>query len=199
MINYIQIFGYYILISQLALLVPVIREFTVLRKIIILFFLAIVVIIPKVYLNVNILYILRGVLGEISAASIILILIFFSINFLNLNLKFFEVRTRLINTYSMSLIFLFGLILYASTLGFINVDIYYFGFTYSFMQMLFFSLILIYLLYFCDLYFFVMIVVFIGYFFKVQFSLNLFDYLIDPMLWIYSIMFLFRRFVSNVK
>ena len=128
MINYIQIFGYYILISQLALLVPVIREFTVLRKIIILFFLAIVVIIPKVYLNVNILYILRGVLGEISAASIILILIFFSINFLNLNLKFFEVRTRLINTYSMSLIFLFGLILYASTLGFINVDIYYFGF-----------------------------------------------------------------------
>jgi hypothetical protein len=48
MINYIEIFGYYIFICQLVLLVPAIKKFTILHKIIILLVIAILTMIPKI-------------------------------------------------------------------------------------------------------------------------------------------------------
>jgi hypothetical protein len=124
-------------------------------------------------------------------------LIFFIVNLFNLS--FIKVKHRLINIYSMLLVSIFGIILYLSALGFINIDIYYYGFNYSFMQMICFVFVLLYLMYFCDLYFLLMIIAFIMYFFKVQISMNFIDYLIDPMLWIYSMIYLFKRFILNVK
>lgn len=197
MINYIEIFSYYILICQLVFLFPVIKIITLSQKIIILIIIAYLVTIPKIYLNVNIIYILRGSLGDLSFVSIILILIIFIVNLLDIKCNQF--KFRLINSYSMLLVFLFGTILYLSTLGFINFDIYHFGFNYSGMLMILFAIGLFYLLYFCDLYFLVMVIAFVGYFFRIQLSMNLFDYLIDPMLWIYSIIYLFKRFILNVK
>jgi hypothetical protein len=93
------------------------------------------------------------------------------------------------NIVSMSFIFIIGCILYLSTLGFIDFDIYNYGFNSNLMLLIFTitciitiinNVIIGYIWTLCAVFFL----------YKLTPSNNLWDYMLDPLLWLYSFCFL---------
>jgi hypothetical protein len=197
MINMLQMISDYLLISLVLLTIPYINKLSISKKLVILIIIVIIVTIPKLYFNVNCLYIIRGMTGELSTISSLIIFILLLINLFNLQLV--VLFNHLINIPSMLLVFVLGIWLYLSTLGFINIDVYFIGFHYSIMPMCVLFIGLIYLLHYAIIYAILFIIAFITYFYHGQISNNLFDYVIDPIMWLFSIVYLLRRFILYVK
>ncbi|MBX9867893.1 MAG: hypothetical protein K2Y14_13350 [Burkholderiales bacterium] len=121
---------------------------------------------------------LRGAIGDVSTASGVLML-FIILNQFN----FTEVKFTVLNSWEKIGLGLLGTLLYLSTFGFINFDLYHLGYL-SPLMLLFFSAVILFLILFNRILGYVWLFALIGFYFKLQSSNNLWDYLYDPLLWL---------------
>jgi len=121
---------------------------------------------------------LRGAIGDVSTASGVLML-FIILNQFN----FTEVKFTVLNSWEKIGLGLLGTLLYLSTFGFINFDLYHLGYL-SPLMLLFFSAVILFLILFNRILGYVWLLALIGFYFKLQSSNNLWDYLYDPLLWL---------------
>lgn len=121
---------------------------------------------------------LRGAIGDVSTASGVLML-FIILNQFN----FSEVKFTVLNSWEKIGLGLLGTLLYLSTFGFINFDLYHLGYL-SPLMLLFFSAVILFLILFNRILGYVWLFALIGFYFKLQSSNNLWDYLYDPLLWL---------------
>lgn len=131
-----------------------------------------------IYRGSSVVELLRGAIGDVSTASGAL-MIFIIIN----QFDFSESKTSILCSWEkIGLVFL-GTILYLSTFGFIDFDIYNLGYLSSAM-LLFFSGLILLLIIFNRCLGYVWLLAMIAFYFKLQYSNNLWDYLYDPLLWL---------------
>jgi len=126
--------------------------------------------------------IMRGALGDLSIATS-LVLLFWLYAKLSEN-----ITVNPMNKYVGWVIFLLGCVLYASSLGFISVDIYSYGYLLKFpvIVLVLYVIIQLMLWQFNKVFAFIWLVAMICYILKLQSSINLWDYLFDPVLWFIS-------------
>lgn len=142
-----------------------------------------------------------SLIGNISISSFCY-LIFATIATLTLCLKskIFRLSTDVIlsshHWLAMSMIFLIGLILYLSTLGFIRFDFYSYGFHNSYLLIIVVMLSLLMILQDIMLGY-VWTLALISYLFHLLPTNNLWDYLLDPLLWLWSIFQLLKLTVKT--
>jgi len=163
------------------------------RFIFVLLILVIVRYVP-IYDSMSIAYILCGILGDLSITSVLLVLTFL----------YSEIRENnnyyRINNGVWLIIFIIDLVLCLSAFGCIPIDIYSFGYFpkgllifYLIMQVLFWLLNRKFAMFW--------LLALVGYIFKVLPSPNLWDYLIDPVLWLISlvclIIFGLQKLINN--
>ncbi len=147
--------------------------------------------------------IIYSIVGNISPSSFCYLLLWFIPRYFPIKTKkvisniinsnfFSQINNSTSHLLSMLTIFTIGIILYSSTLGFLNIDLYRYGFHSNYMIVI--------------LTIFTAIMIFknipIGYIwslsalaflYKVIPSNNLWDYLLDPILWLFSISFLISK------
>lgn len=121
---------------------------------------------------------LRGAIGDVSTASGVLMLFIILKQF-----NFSEVKFVVLNSWEKIGLGLLGTLLYLSTFGFINFDLYHLGYL-SPLMLLFFSAVILLLILFNRILGYVWLLALIGFYFKLQSSNNLWDYLYDPLLWL---------------
>jgi len=130
------------------------------------------------YRGSSLVELLRGAIGDVSTASGVLML-FIILNQFN----FAEVRCAVLNSWEKIGLCLLGTLLYLSTFGFIDFDLYHLGYL-SPLMLLFFSAVILFLILFNRILGYVWLFALIGFYFKLQSSNNLWDYLYDPLLWL---------------
>ena len=126
--------------------------------------------------------IMRGALGDVSIATN-LVLLFWLYGKLTEN-----IAINPMNKCIGWVIFLLGCILYASSLGFVSVDIYSYGYLLKSPAMVLVSYAVIQLILwqFNRVFALIWLVAMLCYILKLQSSINLWDYLFDPVLWFIS-------------
>lgn len=130
------------------------------------------------YRGSSLVELLRGAIGDVSTTSGAL-MIFIIINQFN----FSESKARVLCPWEkVGLIFL-GTLLYLSTFGFINFDVYNLGYL-SPSMLLFFSGLSLVLILFNRSLGYIWLLAMVAFYFKLQYSNNLWDYLYDPLLWL---------------
>jgi len=122
--------------------------------------------------------IMRGVVGDVSTASGVLLTLIILNQF-----DFSENRSSVLNLPEKVLLIIIGVLLYLSTFGFSALDIYAYGYLSLWMVSLVVlgSLILII---FDRRLGFVLLFALIAFYLRLQSSNNLWDYLFDPVLWL---------------
>ncbi len=123
--------------------------------------------------------IVRGVIGDLSISGLLFIFLWAVIYFAKLPIDLFNRKFCLMIT-------LLGLVLYLSVLDIITLDIYWFGYLpRGFLVIIFFCcLLFLRANYLFALIWLVALVMFLA---MLQNSVNLWDYLIDPVLWLICI------------
>ena len=120
----------------------------------------------------------RGVVGDLSTASGGLLFLIILNQF-----DFSETKSPVLNQLEKIALLLMGLLLYLATFGFISYDIYHLG--YLSKWMLFSLTIAALVMILCERRLgYVCLVVLAGFYFHLQASHNLWDYLLDPVLWL---------------
>ncbi|MBY0379255.1 MAG: hypothetical protein K2P99_02520, partial [Burkholderiales bacterium] len=129
-------------------------------------------ILVPIVMQTNILWIMRGALSDLSINSMLILLI------LATNKVFGVCIPRIKYSYAL-LIFIIGVMLYLSVFGVINFSIYNLGFTpnWSFFLGLYFIVLLIWQL--NRFYAWVLFISLVAFYYKLQNSINLWDYIID--------------------
>lgn len=122
--------------------------------------------------------ILRGVIGDVSTASGVLLLLIIANQF-----DFSDKRQPVLSVWERWWLILTGVGLYLSTFGFIGFDIYHLGYL-SQNMLIAFSGITFALLIFNRPLGYVWLLAIISYYFRMQHSNNLWDYFYDPLLWL---------------
>ena len=147
-----------------------------------------------VYGGMSVAYILRGILGDLSITTMLLLLTFLYSEIRGSN------NCYKINNGVWLFIFITDLILCLSAFGYIPIDIYSSGYFpkgllifYLITQILFWQLNRQFAMFW--------LLALVGYIFKVLPSPNLWDYLIDPVLWLVSLAYLvifgFQKLIKN--
>ncbi len=132
-----------------------------------------------IYNGFNILFLMRGVLSDLSITTGILSLLYIFKNIFKIDVKILSKTTSLV-------IFLFASILYLSAFGLLPFDIYDLGFTPSIAVICILGLTLLIIYKYNRIISWVLLLAYLCFYFKLQTSINLFDYLFDPVLWIIS-------------
>lgn len=192
LINFIQLLSY-CFICLLALS-RIFVHFSFSRRILLVTFISINVLFVPVFKGCSITMILRGVGGELSLTTSIILLILFIEKVLDtkLNFTFFDPITS-------SIIALLGVVLYISTFGLVSFDIYSYGYLANKPIITILGYILLQLLMWkCDKKLaLIWLISLIGFKYNIQLSNNLWDYLFDPILWLISIFHLIKRLCYN--
>ena len=140
-----------------------------------------------IYKGCTLVQLLRGVMGDLSITTLLILFslliqkIFRLTRPFNLNPSFAIVVTML------------GSLLYMSTLGFIDLDVYSFGYFPKGTMLLAVCLLELFLLDYARSYAWIWLIALISFYFKFESSNNLWDYLFDPLLWLIAIISFFRR------
>lgn len=156
---------------------------TIKTKLLIIIMVILCSIYVPVYLGFNILYLMRGVLSGLSVTTGFIAFLYIIKNLFKLEVKIFSKLVA-------GIIFIFASLLYLSAFDFLPVDIYDLGFIPSVELLGILGLVLLILYKYNRVIAWVWLLAFVGFYFKVQASMNLFDYLVDPILWFISILFL---------
>lgn len=130
------------------------------------------------YRGSSIVELLRGAIGDVSTTSGAL-MIFIIIN----QFDFSESKARVLCTWEKCGLIFLGTLLYLSTFGFINFDVYNLGYL-SPLMLLFFSGLSLVLILFNRSLGYIWLLAMVAFYFKLQYSNNLWDYLYDPLLWL---------------
>ena len=160
-------------------------------------FLVVFIFLP-LYSGLNIISFFKGAFGEFSVTSLFVLLLILRNKLFNCYVSRgdFEPSVRLYNMVPNRMfaliVFVCGLVLYSSYLGFLRLDIYELGYYPSFRFLLVLGILQLLLLFSARKYVVIWLIALICFYFKLQLSHNLWDYLFDPMLWIISFFRLFN-------
>lgn len=148
---------------------------------------AIITLYMPVYQGYSVVVLLRGVLNDLSITSLIVFagMLYHAI--------FIPAKTSKINQCFATLIIILGTLLYLSTFGFIAFDIYALGYLPNHYVLLGFVVLEFFLFYFASSYAWLWLLALGAYVLKLEASINLWDYLLDPVLWLLCIISLFKR------
>lgn len=140
-----------------------------------------------VYQGHTIVVLLRGVLNDLSITSLVVLvsMLYHTI--------FMPDKASKINRYFAMSVIVLGSLLYLSTFGFIAFDIYALGYLPSYYVLLGFIGLELFLFYFASSYAWLWLLALTAYALKLEASINLWDYLLDPVLWILCVISLFNR------
>ena len=136
---------------------------------------------------------LRGIIGDVSITSGALLLFVIANQF-----DFSENRKPVLHWAEKTALFVIGLILYASTLGFLSVDIYHFGYL-SLMLLGIIAVVILLLLLANRALGFIWLIALIGYYYHLQHSNNILDYFYDPLLWLVMLYCLFGNLITSLR
>lgn len=177
--NFIQISMYTLFSAWIIInLTPLAKKSLFFSTVSFLILVIAVNIIP-IYNNSSFVSILRGAAGDLSITSGIIMIFLIQRSVLILLYKPIKPILYLPERMFIAII---GLLLYLSTFGFINLDIYHFGYL---SKQVFVVPIIIFLLIIANRKLGIAwLIGFIAYYFKLQSSNNLWDYMIDPILWL---------------
>lgn len=190
---YLDMFANVILLLAIFLNIPLITRLKLYTKLIIILIIALGSSLIPFYMGSNLLWIMRGVLSDLSTSTIILLIAFLLNNL-------FMLKVRILSTKPAIIIVFCCTFLYLSTLGVLPFDIYDLGFRPDiyFISLLFIITLIIWR--FNRLNALALLGSLIMYYFRGQHSINLWDYLVDPILWICSIIVLvtdvFRKYIK---
>ena len=120
----------------------------------------------------------RGVIGDVSTASGVLLVLIILNQF-----DFSDSKELVLNNIEKISVSIIGLLLYLSTFGFFKVDFYSYGYL-SWTMLWFISGLSFLLMLFNRRLGLVLMVALLGFYLKLQSSNNLWDYLLDPVLWL---------------
>ena len=133
-----------------------------------------------IMMGYNLLFLMRGILSDLSITNMILAGILLIKNL-------FQLQFKIVDKIFTNLIVIIGSLLYLSTLGVLPFDIYDLGFAPNIYFLGIFFVVELILWTYNRLIAWVWLFAFVVYYFKLQNSINLFDYLIDPILWISAV------------
>ncbi len=120
----------------------------------------------------------RGVIGDVSTASGVLLVLIILNQF-----DFSDKKEFVLNNIEKISISIIGLLLYLSTFGFFKIDFYSYGYL-SWTMLWFISGLSFLLMLFNRRLGLVLMIALLGFYLKLQSSNNLWDYLLDPVLWL---------------
>lgn len=120
----------------------------------------------------------RGVIGDVSIASGVLLILIILNQF-----DFSDSKELVVNNIEKISVSVIGLVLYLSTFGFFKIDLYSYGYL-SWTMLWFISGLSFLLMLFNRRLGLVLMVALLGFYLKLQSSNNLWDYLLDPVLWL---------------
>jgi hypothetical protein len=138
----------------------------------------------------NVLSILRGITSN-SSISTLLVLVVININLL------FNLKITIINRVSAIIMFITGVILYSTSLGLIPLDIYDLGFMPNIYYLVLLLVVLLIIATSNRLLAVILLIACFAYYFHLQASINLWDYLFNPLLWIIAIIYLVIDLFNN--
>lgn len=137
---------------------------------------AIFVLFFKIIDDMTIVEVVRGILGDLSISGLLMFGLLIIFHFFNIKIDLFN--------YTFCLIILgLGLLLYLTSLDILQVDLYRFGY----MPKEFLTVIMILsllFLYVNPIFAVIWLIALLFFYLKLQYSVNLWDYLIDPILWV---------------
>lgn len=140
----------------------------------------------------NLIEILRGAIGDISIASVVLLCwLIFNINKINMNSK--AQLPTLLSIPEKLFIIMIGWLLYLATFGIIEFDIYSMGYLTSISSFVVFVICIGILILLNKNLGWVYLLCFVAFFCNLQNSNNLWDYLVDPIMWLILLVLPFRK------
>lgn len=195
--NAIQISIYSLALSIILLYLTTLPRRSVFFSALTFMTLLLIVNIVPVYRGNSLVEIFRGGIGDVSIASGMFMLLYCA--------KLFggsqQLQTPILAWWEKLVLLLIGFVLYLSTLGFINVDVYHFGYLSTRMIPFFCGATLISILLKRKLGY-VWLIAIIGYYIGAQESNNIWDYLYDPILWLFMVsdgLVKISNFITNKK
>ena len=162
-----------------------------LYRVVLVILLSLLTVFLPIYHKFSLLQIIYGTMGNVSLFTLLLMIAmifnFILFNKININID-----------YRLDLIFIIlGFLLYFSALGFIQIDIYSYGYYPNKTFLLLIIIWSVVLLKLNTLYSWIMLFSIIGFYFKIMASNNLWDYLIDPILWVISIVNIVNKYIKH--
>ena len=157
----------------------------------------IVVFVP-VYKSLALTELLRGVVGDLSITTALILLLVLRNNLFNHQISVGEFEPlvmcykKIPNRAFAFIIVVLGSFLYSSYLGYIRLDIYDMGYFPSPLLMVFLGVIDLFLWFSARRDALLWLIALLCFYFKLESSSNLWDYLFDPVLWLICLMRLFR-------
>ncbi len=160
-------------------------------RVIVVIVISIIILYLPLYKGCTIGQILYGVLGNISITTLLIfgITLFYQV--------FLPKQKFRLNLIFAIIVIIIGSLLYLSTLGFINFDIYALGYFPNGVMLLTVILLELFLLDYAQVYAWIWLIALISFYFRIESSNNLWDYLLDPLLWIFSIFNLIRSVLAR--
>ncbi len=181
-----------LLVEYLVLQLPLIYYNKPYIKFMVLLFVAVATLYIPVANNANILMVLAGESNGFSIATFLVLIVFIIRNFLYL-------KTSSVITKPFALfVVILGCLLYLSAFGFIGFDLYGLGYIPPWYFLVVFVVLDVVIWFKSPLNAWIWLLALIAYYFGLQLSTNLWDYLFDPILWIFSFIALFD-FRSEAK
>lgn len=190
---FFSLIAIFLMSSSIIFKIPFLSKFLGFFRLLILIVLAILFILPIPYVaRGSVLTILHGLIGNLSIISFILFLSYI-IN------GIFETRIVLLDRISAFIILIAGLLLYTSYLGLINYDLYKLGYFSNYFLVI--CMIIAFIIFFINkLMAWSILVSCVAFYFQLQASNNIWDYLIDPILFIiaiYTLLFKKQKIVRD--
>ncbi|MFN8769527.1 MAG: hypothetical protein ACK5Z5_01230 [Neisseriaceae bacterium] len=186
---YLDMVSNVLLLLAILLNIPRMAQLKLYIKLIIILFVVFISITVPFYMGSNLLWLMRGMLENISITTTLFLFILLLNNLCQFSTK------PLINTPSAAILVIICTILYLSVFGIIPIDVYDLGFVPNVYFLCILGIVLLIIWRFSNLNAWILLIAFITYYFRLKDSINLWDYLIDPLLWVYAIIFLFKQLV----
>lgn len=195
--NAIQISIYSLALSIILLYLTTLPRRSVFFSALTFMTLLLVVNIIPVYRGNSLVEIFRGGIGDVSIASGMFMLLYCAKLFSGSS----QLQAPILAWWEKLVLLLIGFVLYLSTLGFISIDVYHFGYLSTRMIPFFCGATLISILLKRKLGY-VWLIAIIGYYIGAQESNNIWDYLYDPILWLFMVsdgLVKISNFITNRK
>lgn len=156
-------------------------------------FVSILVLYLPVYRGCTLVQIIHGVIGDLSVTTFVIL------SGMLIRNIFIPKRSFNLPPFFAVMVMFLGSMLYLSTLGFIDLDIYSFGYFPKGTMLFIIGVLELFLLGYASCYAWLWVIALICFYFKLENSNNLWDYLFDPLLWLMVAISLFRRQNNNVE
>ncbi len=157
-----------------------------------------IVLFVPVYKSLTLTELLRGIIGDLSITTLLILLLVLRNNLFNHQISVGEFEplvmryNKVPNRAFAFIIVVLGCFLYSSYLGYIRFDIYDIGYFPSPLFMLVLGIIELFLWFSARRYALLWLIAVLCFYFKCESSHNLWDYLFDPVLWLICLIRLFR-------